>query len=70
MEEVKLMNKINTIEFLKKYLLTLIIISAAFLCSNNTNIEGRKNIQTEKKAIAIKTGTDINLNYYIAGERS
>ncbi|WP_035282141.1 MULTISPECIES: hypothetical protein [unclassified Clostridium] len=64
------MKKINIIEFLKKYLLTLIIIGAAFLCSNNTNIEGRKNIQTEKESIAIKTGTDINPNYYLSEERS
>ncbi|OOM79602.1 hypothetical protein CLPUN_15500 [Clostridium puniceum] len=58
------MKRINIIEFLKIYLLTLILIGMAFICSNSTTVVDREN------RVTVKTGTDFEPYYYLEGERS
>jgi len=64
------MKKINITKFLKTYLLTLILIGAAFICSNNVTSVDHKGGRTEKKIVIIKTGTDFKPYYYLEEERS
>lgn len=48
------MKKINIIEFLKTYLLTLILIIAAFICSYNAGYKEHKGSGIEKRQLVME----------------
>lgn len=51
------MKKINIIEFLKTYLLTLILIIAAFICSYNAVYRENNDSRIEKKTVSNRVVT-------------
>lgn len=53
------MKKINIIEFLKTYLLTLILIIAAFICSYSTFYGEHNDSETEKKTVSNRVVDDV-----------
>ncbi|WP_459480740.1 hypothetical protein [Clostridium saccharoperbutylacetonicum] len=52
------MKKINIIEFLKTYLLTLILIIAAFICSYSTFYREHNDSEIEKKTVSNRVVVD------------
>lgn len=57
------MKKINILEFLKTYLLTLILIIAAFICSYNAGDKEHKDGGREKKIVSYRVVTEFE-EYY------
>ena len=57
------MKKINIIEFLKTYLLTLILIVAAFICSNNAVVRENESGGIDKVTVINSSKTDFEPYY-------